>query len=83
MKCCSESCKYFSKCSWSYVNSPPNAMDQLEPFDRFGSGSYTYNSKTKEVEMHNHYMCENYSMYTNDEDFNILDTLIEQLKGTK
>ena len=62
MLCCSHSCEKFKSCGHAYINNP-NIHDNLEPFDKFGSGSYSYNSETQQVERKSWTMCENYNMY--------------------
>lgn len=62
MLCCSSYCKYYKDCRHSVINNP-EVRDNIEPFDSFGSGCYTYNSQTHKVEIINYVMCDNYSMY--------------------
>lgn len=62
MLCCSTRCEKFKTCGNAYINNP-NSCDNLEPFDRFGSASYSYNSETQQVECKSWIMCENYSMW--------------------
>lgn len=62
MLCCSYFCKHYMDCKYSIVNNP-GVNDIIEPFDSFGFGSYTYNSKTKNVDIKSDTICKNYSMY--------------------
>ena len=62
MLCCSYFCKHYMDCSHSVVNNP-GVTDVVEPFDKFGSGSYSYNCKDNKVEISTSTMCQNYSMY--------------------
>lgn len=62
MFCCSYFCKHYMDCSHSVVNNP-GVTDVVEPFDKFGSGSYSYNCKDNKVEISTSTMCQNYSMY--------------------
>ena len=77
MLCCSSTCTKYDKCHYAVKNNP-NRIDNIEPFDSFGSASYTYNSKTNEVEILNNTMCHNYSMFIsidNEEDKEMNDNL--------
>lgn len=62
MLCCSTTCKKFETCGHAYINNQ-NVRDNLEPFDKYGSGSYSYNSETQQVECKSWTMCDNYSMW--------------------
>lgn len=62
MLCCSTLCGRFKTCGHAYINNP-NSHENLEPFDRFGAGSYSYNSETQEVECKSWVICDHFSMY--------------------
>lgn len=62
MLCCSTKCKKFDTCGHAYINNP-NRHDNLEPFDIFGHGSYSYNSETEQIERKSWTMCDNYNMW--------------------
>ena len=62
MLCCSSYCKYYKDCRHSVINNP-EVRDNIEPFDSFGSGCYTYNSQTNQIDIQTEVLCNNYSMY--------------------
>ena len=63
MLCCSIHCEKYNTCGNAAVNHP-DTDENIEPFNCFGWGSYTYNAQTREVRVHHETMCNNFSLYT-------------------
>ena len=76
MFCCSHNCAKYNDCVWADINNLTYISDDVEPFDSFGSGVYSYNSQTGKEERKTTTMCENYSMFS---DMNV-NTLVDAIK---
>lgn len=63
MLCSSRSCKKYNTCAWADINNVPSTIDNIVEFDRFGSNSYSYDTKTNKYIITRNIMCDNYSQY--------------------
>ena len=67
MICISTNCPRYKECGRAFPNFKEDGqMHSVEPLLYWGSGSYTYNAETKQVEVKNDYVCGpegNWGMY--------------------